>query len=195
MNNVISQFFFKIYTRYSILRTVFKRGYLIYRYPKNTTIHPSVHLGKYTEIEINSSTASLKINEGVYFRKYCHLFLDKEGRLEIGKNVFINNYCSINCLGKIEIGENTLIGEGVKLYDHNHKYGTVNSGLMVERNEFKIGSIEIGKNCWIGSNVTILNNVVIGDNVIIGAGCLIYKSIPANCILKAVGNHEVKSII
>ena len=194
MNNVVSQFLFKIYTRYSIWRIVFKRGYLIYRNPKNTTIHPSVHLGKYTEIQINSSTTTLAINEGAYFRNYCHLQLDKNGSLEIGKNVFFNNYCSINCLGKIEIGENTLFGEGVKMYDHNHKYGIVNSGLVVERNEFKIGTIKIGKNCWIGSNVTILNNVVIGDNVIIGAGCLIYKSIPSNSIVKASVSLDIQPL-
>ena len=33
-------------------------------------------------------------------------------------------------------------------------------------------------------HVTILNNVEIGDNVIVGANCLIYKSIPANSIVK-----------
>ena len=186
--------FFKIYTRYSIWRIVFKKRHLIYRYPQNATIHPSVHLGKYTEIEINASTANLTLNEGVCFRKYCHLFLDKEGHLEISKNVFFNNYCSISCLGKIEIGENTLIGEGVKLYDHNHKYGIVNDGLLVERNEFKIGTIKIGKNCWIGSNVTILNNVVIGDNVVIGAGCLIYKSIPSNSIVKASVSLDIQPL-
>jgi len=187
MNNVVSQFFFKIYTRYSSWKIMFKRRYLIYRYPKNVNIHSSFHLGKYAEIDINSSKANLTIHEGVYFRKYCHLFLDKAGRLEIGKNVFFNNYCSINCLGTIEIGENTIIGEGVKLYDHNHKYELVDSKINVARNDFKIGRIKIGKNCWIGSNVTILKDVVIGDNTIIGANCLVFKSIPSNSIVK---HHE-----
>ncbi len=48
--------------------------------------------------------------------------MGNEAQLIIGDNVFMNNYCSINCLDEIEIGENTLFGEGVKLYDHNHQH-------------------------------------------------------------------------
>ena len=191
----IKNVFYSLYARYSIWKAAFKKGYYTYRYTTNASIAPSVFFGKYSEIEINSSKAHLLINEGVYFRKHCHLFLDKNGRLEIGKDVFFNNYCSISCLGNIEIGENTLFGEGVKMYDHNHKYGVVNSDLVVKKNEFKIGSIIIGKKCWIGSNVTILNNVEIGDNVIIGAGCLIYKSIPANSIVKASLTYDIQPLI
>jgi acetyltransferase-like isoleucine patch superfamily enzyme len=68
----------------------------------------------------------------------------------------------------------------------NHKYGyNSENKLMTDRDDFKIGKIIIGNDCWIGSNVTILNNVDIGDNVIIGANNLIYKSIPSNTIVKA----------
>ena len=96
---------------------------------------------------------------------------------------FMNNFCSINCLEKIEIGENTLFGEGVKLYDHNHEYSNEPT-FKVEHQKFKTSPIKIGKNCWLGSNVTILKGVTIGENTIIGAGCLIYKDVPANSIIK-----------
>lgn len=87
----------------------------------------------------------------------------------------MNNYCSINCLEKIEIGENTLFGESVKIYDHNHQYSS-------EKIEHQ-APIKIGKNCWFGSNVIILKGVTIGDNVILGAGCVIHKDIPSNSIV------------
>ena len=125
------------------------------------------------------------IEDGVLFRKYCQVTIHPNAFLEIKKNVFFNNYCSVNCLGTIIIGENTIFGEGVKIYDHNHKYNYDELGsLKIERNNFSIGKISIGKNCWIGSNVTILNNVEIGENVIIGANNLIYKSIPSNSVVK-----------
>ena len=91
----------------------------------------------------------------------------------------MNNYCSINCLENIEIGENTLFGEGVKIYDHNHQY----SSEKIEHQKFTTAPVKIGKNCWLGSNVIILKGVTIGDNVILGAGCVIYKDIPANSIV------------
>jgi acetyltransferase-like isoleucine patch superfamily enzyme len=127
----------------------------------------------------------LQIEKGFSCRNFCNFLVYPNASLIIHANVFFNNYCSVNCLGSIEIGAETIFGEGVKMYDHNHLYAYDAGGVLkVERQQFDIGSIKIGKNCWIGSNVTILNNVEIGDNVIIGANCLIYKSIPSNSIVK-----------
>ncbi|UPO87337.1 acyltransferase [Niallia sp. Man26] len=110
------------------------------------------------------------------------LVIGNKGRVIIGDGCFFNYNCSISCLGNIEIGNNTIFGENVKFYDHNHDFSDINQNIKDQG--FKIGKITIGNNCWIGSNVTILNNVTIGDNVIIGANCLVYKSIPSNTIVK-----------
>ena len=149
------------------------------------TIHQSIQMDTSSTIDLRGSIKSVTIAENVVVSKRCIILIFPGAAIDIGPNVFFNNCCSINCLGKITIGPNTIFGEAVKLYDHNHKFSFDNKVLNFERNEFAIGSIVIGKNCWIGSNVTILNNVVIGDNVIIGANCLIYQSVPANSIVKA----------
>lgn len=125
----------------------------------------------------------LDINLNVITRKNCFIWLQGPAMLSIKGKVFFNNNCSINCLEKIEIGDGCIFGEGVKLYDHNHKYKT-DPVISISKDEFTTAPIIIGKNCWIGSNVTILKGVTIGDNVIIGAGCLIYKSIPSNSMVK-----------
>lgn len=157
------------------------------------SIHDSLKKGEGSQIEILFGTCKqLTISANVSCRKFCSFLLHPEGTLIIHENVFFNNYCSVNSLGYIEIGANTIFGENVKIYDHNHLYSfDASKKLNVEREQFSIGSIKIGKNCWIGSNVTILNNVEIGDNVIIGANCLIYKSIPGNCMVK----HKEELII
>jgi len=175
--------FFRIYSHYLYWKNNFRSRYFRNRYAYCSKIDNSVILGKYSEITIDSSSSFLEIMEDVCFRKYCQVLLCKNGRLKIGKGVFFNNYCSINCLTHIEIGENTIIGENVKIYDHNHKYSFTDK-LEIERDNFSLGKVIIGKNCWIGSNVTILKGVEIGDNVIIGANCLLYKSIPPNTIVK-----------
>lgn len=173
----------------------FKKRYFKYKFKSLVNIHPSLNFSDFFDIKIASQDVNLLIEENISFRKYCTLYLDKNGTLTIRKNVFFNNYCSISCLGEIEIGENTLIGESVKMYDHNHKYEYNEKDLLVPRDDFNIGKIKIGKNCWIGSNVVILNNVEIGDNVIIGANCLIYKSIPSNSLVKNIGNQQIISLI
>jgi len=155
---------------------------LITSYP-NTSVGSNVLVGDYFSFDGNSHSFNLSIENDVRFNTYCHILMQGTAVLDIKQGVFFNNYCSINCLDKIEIGENTLFGEGVKLYDHNHEFIS-SPQVLISRSNFKTGPITIGKNCWIGSNVTILKGVTIGDNVIIGANNLIYKSVPSNCIVK-----------
>ena len=156
----------------------------------NVSIDDSLFLGEGSGFDIEGVCKELKIHRNVSTRRFCNLMLRDNAILIIHDNVFFNNYCSVNCLGYIEIGRDTTFGEGVKLYDHNHKYAyNSENKLMTDRADFNIGKITIGNDCWIGSNVTILNNVEIGDNVIIGANNLIYKSIPANTIVKSKVDH------
>ena len=122
------------------------------------------------------------IGNKIGISKGFNVKMNKDSNIKIGNGVFFNNYCSLNCLGTIKIGNNCIFGEGVKIYDHNHKYQK--SNINIKEQGFSIGEVNIGDNCWIGSNVTILNNVSIGTNVVIGANCLIHKSIPNNSIVK-----------
>lgn len=120
------------------------------------------------------------ISKDFDIRNNLHFIVHNNAVLEIGSNVFMNNFCSINCLQHISIGENTLFGENVKIYDHNHVYERSENGLKVSHSDFTKAAVKIGKNCWLGSNVTVLKGVTIGDNCIIGAGCTVVKDIPAN---------------
>lgn len=112
----------------------------------------------------------LKIGKRVRFRKGFRLFISDDGYVEIGNNCFFNNFCTIDCMGKIIIQEHNLFGENVKLYDHNHLFDkkTVNRGT-----NYKIGKITIGNNNWIGTGVIVLKNVVLGNNNVIGAGTVL----------------------
>ena len=136
--------------------------------------------------------SKLIIQKGVMFGDFCNIMLWENSSLIIKEGVFMNRYCSINCLGEIVIGSNSIFGEGVKIYDHNHRYRGINNGINIKNTGLKIGKVSIGSNCWIGSNVTILNNVVIGDNVVIGANSLVYKSIKSGSVI--VNNQDNKNL-
>lgn len=142
----------------------------------------------------NNEYGEISIDEQFYMKEHCSILVFPGAQLSIGKNVFFNNSCSINCLDKIEIGSNTMFGEGVKLYDHNHLTAITDSELLISKDEFSKAPIIIGKNCWIASNVVILKGVSIGDNSIIGAGCIIHKSVPSNSIVKNNQNLIIESI-
>ena len=118
-----------------------------------------------------------------------YLTIKSDAKFFVGKNTYITR-ATISCLGEISIGENTLFGENVRLYDHNHKYDK----KVVFHQEFNTGQIKIGKNCWLGTNVVVLKDVTIGDNVIIGAGCVIHKDVPANSIIINKQEQLIKKI-
>lgn len=123
----------------------------------------------------------ISIGKKFSFRRGISIQLGKNAKVKIGNNVFMNNYCSINSLDYIEIGDDCIFGEGVKLYDHNHVF---NENRLIRESGFKTSKITIGNNCWIGSDVIILKNAKIGNNCVIGAGCIINEKIDDNSIVK-----------
>ena len=110
------------------------------------------------------------------------------GKVILHDGVFINNSCSFNCMERIEIGAGTMMGEGVRFYDHDHIYTTE----TIEKWQWTTAPIRVGRDCWIGSNVTILKGVTIGDNTIIGAGCLIRNDVPSNSVVYQDRNLIIK---
>lgn len=61
----------------------------------------------------------LHLGKNLQFRKWFTLLLEG-GEVSIGDNVFFNNSCTVCSKHKITIGDGTIFGENVKIYDHNH---------------------------------------------------------------------------
>jgi acetyltransferase-like isoleucine patch superfamily enzyme len=155
-----------------------------------SNIHSSFKLGTDNFLDI-SPAAIFNFAENVTLNQNNFITVKNNAHLKIGKNTYITR-ATISCLGEIEIGENCILGEGMKLFDHNHKHTT--NPFSVSKTEFNIGKIKIGNNVWTGANVTILKDVTIGDNVILGANTLIFKDVPSNSIVKLKQEISVKAV-
>ena len=142
--------------------------------------------GNWNVFQIDSK-ASLIVGSNVICRNFENFHVSS-GKLILHDGVFINNSCSFNCMERIEIGSGTMMGEGVRFYDHDHIY----TAEKIEKWQWTTAPVRVGRDCWIGSNVTILKGVTIGDNTIIGAGCLVRKDILANSVVYNDGNLIVK---
>lgn len=129
--------------------------------------------------------------KNVRFRKRFSIVIEKNGKLIIGDNCFFNNDCSINCINEIKIGSDSIFGEGVKIYDHNHVF---NKSGLIKSQGFSTGKIVIGKNCWLGSNVVILKNTSIGDDCVIGAGVVFNEHLERGMIVKKSGDYYIEKI-
>lgn len=133
------------------------------------------------------------IGKKVTFRKMFNVMIDKCAILKIGNGCFFNNNCSLNVLKGIEIGDNCIFGENVKIYDHNHKFK--DKQQLIKEQGYSVGNVKIGNNCWICSNVVILKGVEIGDNCVIGAGCIVNKNVENDSLVKYSENIKIEKVI
>lgn len=157
-------------------------------FTEKSTVHSSFKLGKNNFLDI-SPDAEFAIGQNVTINQSNYITVKPNAKLIIGDNTYITR-ATISCLGEIQIGKNCILGEGMKIFDHNHQY--TKEPFSVSKTDFNIGKIKMGNNVWTGANVVILKGVTIGDNVIIGAGCVIHKDVPDNSI---VINKQNLSII
>lgn len=105
-----------------------------------------------------------------------------DGYVRFGRNIHINFNCIFQSAGGIEIGDDVLIGSGVKIYTPNHPIDPEEraTGKVLYR------PVKIGNKVWIGGGAVILPGVEIGEGSTIGAGSVVTRSIPPRCV--AVGN-------
>ena len=130
---------------------------------------------------------NVKIDETVFFRSGFSIICSQNASVSIGKKTFFNLRCTITAQECVEIGESCIIGENVKIYDHNHRF---NENKKIVDQGFKTGKVKINDDVWIGSNVIVLKGVEIGSHSVIAAGCIVDHSIPSDSILFRDGKVE-----
>lgn len=160
----------------SRIKKFLKLAYLKQRY-RLETADLNFELGKYCIIRRHEH-ARIILGHGFCARNF--ITLNVNGILEFGDGVFVNAYSSFNVREHLRIGAGTLVGEGVRFYDHDHVFRDVKKPLS--QSGFNCAPISIGQNVWIGSNAVILKGVSIGENAVIAAGSVVSRNVPAGHI-------------
>ena len=121
-----------------------------------------------------------KIQIGSKFRTRRNVELNARGdaQISIGNDVFMNSGCIITARKKITIGEHTIFGPNVTIYDHDHQ---IDDGKILD-NQFVAEEVTIGKNVWVGAGSIILKGSCIEDNCVIAAGSVVKGRVPSGCI-------------
>ena len=146
---------------------------------RQITMEMNNHYHTFAEVrELFSKLTASKIDESCILVPPFYTEFGKNTKL--GKNIFINACCRFQDNGGIEIGDGSLIGQGVTIVTLNHDLNPKT------RHDAAPKPVKIGKNVWIGASCTILPGVTIADNAVIGAGSIVVKSVPENAV--AVGN-------
>lgn len=109
--------------------------------------------------------------------------------IRVGRNVFINQNCTMYDLGGIDIADDVLVGPNVSI---------ITSGHPIEpsqRRAFVIAKpIVIERNVWIGAGATIVGGVTVGENSVVTAGSVVTKDVPPNTLVGGNPARAIRSI-
>jgi acetyltransferase-like isoleucine patch superfamily enzyme len=109
--------------------------------------------------------------------------------IRLGRNVFINQNCTLYDLGGIDIGDDVMIGPNVSLITSSHPVAPS------QRREAVIARpIVIGNNVWIAAGVTVIGGVTIGDNSVVAAGAVVTKDVPPDSLVAGNPAKVIRSI-
>lgn len=164
---------------FALIRGNIKLIFLKMSYPKRVKFNSFLRVGGGVDVRLDRNS-SLCLGKGVLVNKGTVLSSTDGGELVIGDMVGLNNNTMVFCHERIEIGNNTIMGPSVCIYDHDHVFST---STGVKRNDFKAAPVKIGKGCWIGAGTIILRGSFIGDNCLIAAGSIIKGNYPDGSIV------------
>jgi acetyltransferase-like isoleucine patch superfamily enzyme len=117
--------------------------------------------------------------------------------IRIGTRVALSNRVHISAIERIEIGDETLIGSGVFVADHNHGdySGTVQSSPAEAPAVRRLGGggpVVVGPRVWIGDNAVLIGPLTIGAGAVIGANAVVTKDVAPGAIVGGIPARVLK---
>lgn len=109
--------------------------------------------------------------------------------IRVGRNVFINQSCTMYDLGGIDVADDVMIGPNVNLITSSHpiepsrrRAGVIAKPIVIERN------------VWIAAAVTIIGGVTVGENSVIAAGSVVTRDVPPDTLVGGNPARVIRSI-
>jgi acetyltransferase-like isoleucine patch superfamily enzyme len=147
----------------------------------------AIQIGRKCKIHSDASIDASR-SKGVFFgdqvtlNRYAYI-QGGEGGVRLGHRVEINNFSIINGTGGVDIGDDTLIGPGVRIISYQHQFA---AGKTIRSQATERIAIRIGNDCWIGANAVILAGVTIGSGAVVAAGAVVTRDVPENSVVAGI---------
>ena len=149
--------------------------------------HEKIALGHGCKIHADASVDASR-SPGVHFgdkvtlNRYAYV-QGGDGGVRLGDRVEVNNFSIVNGTGGVDIGDDTLIGPGVRIISYQHRHArsaTIRSQPVIAL------PIRIGSDVWLGANAVILAGVSIGDGAVVAAGAVVREDVPEYSVVAGV---------
>lgn len=122
----------------------------------------------------------------------CRLTIINKAQIVIGEHVDLNG-TTITAMGKVSIGNYTMIGPNTIIVDHDGHAAWPPRERWT--NNGPVSEVVIENDVWIGMNCIILKGVRIGTGSIIAAGSIVTKDVEPNSLYAGNPAKKIKCFI
>jgi len=169
-------------------RVIIQHGYQITA-GKSLILEEGVHINALSE-------QGIRVGDNVTIGKYAVLsctgvIANKGTGITIGNNSAVGAQSFLGGQGGIRIGNDVIMGPGVKIFSENHHYHQPDISIR-KQGESRKGVI-IEDNCWIGAGAIILDGVSISKGCVVAAGSVVTKALPENSFAAGIPARVIRS--
>lgn len=146
-----------------------------------------IELGRGCKIHADASvdasrSPGVRLGDKVTLNRYAYV-QGGNGGVRLGDRVEVNNFCIVNGTGGVDIGDDTLIGPGVRIISYQHGYAR---GATIRSQPVDAKPIRVGRDVWLGANSIILAGVTVGDGAVVAAGAVVREDVPPYAVVAGV---------
>ncbi len=147
---------------------------------------PNISLGK-NVLFVGSNSVETNLT--------TYKFGDYEGKIRIGDNVLVMNGVRIQSASSIEIGEGTMLANFCYIMDAD--WHDIHNRIKAPG---KTAPVILERGVWIGDSAIVCKGVRIGENSIVGAGSVVRRDVPPNTIVagnpaRVVGKVDPEKVV
>jgi acetyltransferase-like isoleucine patch superfamily enzyme len=123
------------------------------------------------------------------FRLIPPVYSDQGINIRVGRNVFINQNCTLSDIGGITIGDEVFVGPNVSLITSGHPIDPA-----LRRRRICAAPIVIERGVWLCAGATVLHGVTVGEDSVVAAGAVVTRDVPAGVVAGGVPARVLRPV-
>lgn len=123
------------------------------------------------------------------FRLIPPVYSEQGVNITVGRDVFINQGCTLNDIGGITIGDEVFIGPRVSLITSGHPLDPA-----LRRSHITAAPIVIERGAWLCAGATVLHGVTVGEDSVVAAGAVVTRNVPAGVVVAGVPARVARTL-
>lgn len=143
----------------------------------------------YSVLQAGFDREAIVIGNNNLFEEFACIY-SQQGKISMGNNNIIGHGVRIQGFGGVELGNHCMIAANTFISSSNHDISNPCATRYL-RDEIG-GKITIQDYVWIGANCVITSGVTLGHHSVVGAGAVVTKDVPSYTMVAGVPAKEIK---